>query len=106
MVDKIWYLNSFRDMSSIVTNTNSYINTGQVNVVGELTLSVESPKETTSMFIEEGVPNPDFINPDKAWHEQKKVVGHFLGIRLISNNQSQNLIHLYAAGTKHRNSFR
>lgn len=106
LVDKIWYINSFRDLSSTVTNTNSYINTGKPNVVGNLTTSIQSTKEDTPMFTEEGIPNPDYITADKQWFLQKKFSGHYLGVRLISNNQSENLIHLYAAGTKYRRSFR
>ena len=106
LVDKVWYINSFRDLSSIVTNTNSYIDTGKPNVVGKLTKSIESTKEDTPMFIAEGVPNPDYVDAGKQWFLQKKFSGHYLGVRLISNNQSENLIHLYAAGTKYRRSFR
>ena len=58
------------------------------------------------MFTAEGVPNPDYIDTDKQWFLQKKFSGHYLGVRLISNNESENLIHLYAAGTKYRRSFR
>ena len=93
-------------MASIVTNTNDYINTGLPNIVGDLTQSIQSTREDTSMFLEEGVPNPDFVDSGKFWHQQKKMVGHYMGVRLISNNKSKNLIHLYAAGTKHRKSYR
>ena len=106
LVDKIWYLNSFRDMSSVVSNTNDYINTGKPNVVGQLTTSIQSTREDISMFTAEGVPNPDYIDLSKNWFDQKKFAGHYLGVRLISNNQSENLIHLYAAGTKYRTSYR
>ena len=106
LVDKVWYINSFRDLSSVVTNTNSYINTGKPNVVGNLTTSIESTKEDIPMFTAEGVPNPDYIDTGKQWFLQKKFSGHYLGVRLISNNESENLIHLYAAGTKYRRSFR
>ena len=105
-MDKIWYLNSFRDMSSVVSNTNDYINTGKPNVVGQLTTSIQSTREVISMFTAEGVPNPDYIDLSKNWFDQKKFAGHYLGVRLISNNQSENLIHLYAAGTKYRTSYR
>jgi len=106
LVDKIWYINSFRDMAAIVANTNDYINTGQPNVAGSFNDSLESPKEDTTMFTDEGVPNREYIDTTKQWFEQKKFAGHYLGVRLISNNQSENLIHLYAAGTKYRRSYR
>ena len=52
LVDKIWYINSFRDMAAIVSNTNDYINTGQPNVAGSFN-DFESPKEDTTMFTDE-----------------------------------------------------
>jgi|DEB0MinimDraft_6_1074348.scaffolds.fasta_scaffold00021_30 hypothetical protein len=106
LVDGIWYINSFRDLAAVVVNTNSYINTGEPNVVGKLTTKVESTREDTPMFTYEGVPNPEYINAEKQWYEQKKFIGHYLGVRLISNNESKNLIYLYSAGTKFRNSYR
>ena len=58
------------------------------------------------MFLEEGVVNTNYINNNKQWYEQKRFVDHYLGVRLICDNSAKNLIHLYAAGTKHRNSYR
>jgi hypothetical protein len=58
------------------------------------------------MFTSEGNINSNYININKSWFEQKRFVDHYLGVRLISNNNDQNLISLYAAGTKHRQAFR
>jgi hypothetical protein len=82
LVDRMWYINSFRDLTQY--NGNYPI--------------------AETMFLEEGRINPDYINNNKPWFEQKRFVDNYLGIRLIAN--TNNLIYLYGAGTKHRQSFR
>lgn len=93
LVDRVWYINDFRDMSR--TTELTYLDT---NTVG--------PQFEQLMFTSEGNINPNYININKSWFEQKRFVDHYLGVRLISNNNDQNLISLYAAGTKHRQAFR
>ena len=58
------------------------------------------------MFTTEGVINSNYIEDTKYWYNQKRFVDHFLGVRLISDNLEGNLIYLYSAGTKFRQSFR
>ena len=58
------------------------------------------------MFTDEGIVNTSYIDPNKQWYDQRRFVDHYLGIRLICNNSEKNLVHLFAAGTKHRKSFR
>ena len=85
LVDRFWYLNDFRDLSRYDPN--------QVT-------PVEIP-----MFTEEGVINELYVDNAKPWYHQKRFVDTYLGIRLISND-NRNLIYLYGAGTKHRQSYR
>ena len=37
-----------------------------------------------------------YINLDKPWHQQKKFVDTYLGIRVISNNLNGNFVNLYS----------
>ena len=106
LVDKFWYLNSFRDLSLISSTTNDYINTGAVNVVGQVTQSISTTSETEPMFTSEGVVNPAYVDVDKVWHNRRRFVDHYLGVRLSNDNSSTNLLYLYAAGTKFRASNR
>lgn len=106
LVDKFWYLNSFRDLSLISSTTNDYINTGAVNVVGQLTDSISTTSETQPMFTSEGVVNPAYVDVDKVWHNRRRFVDHYMGVRLSNDNSSTNLLYLYAAGTKFRASNR
>ena len=104
--DKVWYINDFRDMAVQQNLTNLDLVTGIVNVAGDFTELVTNNSDSITMFTEEGVVNSSYINPNKSWFEQKRFVDHYLGVRLISDNSANNLVYLYAAGTKHRQSFR
>jgi hypothetical protein len=105
LVDRVWYINDFRDMSRTNVLTDGLV-TGIPNVAGDYTTGVVSVQDDVSMFTKEGIVNPNYINENKSWFEQKRFVDHYLGIRLINDNSKRNLVYLYAAGTKHRQSFR
>lgn len=105
-VDTWWYINSFRDLAKYTTQTSPYINSGKPNVVDKFTTTIEAPTSSESMFLEEGVVNPDYIDATKPWHMQKRFVDNFMGVRLSNDNSSTNLLYLYAAGTKFRKSNR
>ncbi len=106
LVDKFWYINDFRDKSSITTLTNNDLVTGVANVQENFTTGVQAATQTETMFTDEGVVNPTYIDNNKQWYDQRRFVDHYLGVRLICDNSSGNLVHLFAAGTKHRKSFR
>ena len=91
--DNTWNVNAFRDLSSIVANTG--LGVGQVNVQGVPYTETFVPTATQSMFLSEGIINSNYIDSNKPWYEQRKFVDKFLGIRLIANNLSKNLINLY-----------
>ena len=105
-VDKIWYINSFRDLAKYTDQTSDFINSGQPTVVDSFVTTVNAPTSSEPMFTEEGKVNPDYIDSAKPWFLQKKFVDHYMGVRLISDNTSTDLVYLYAAGTKFRKSYR
>jgi hypothetical protein len=102
--DNTWVTNAFRDLSAISFNTN--LVQGQINIHGDLYNGTYTTSNTETMFITEGVINPNYIDTNKAWYDQRKFVDKFLGIRLISNNQAKNLINLYTAKAAYRTSNR
>lgn len=106
LVDRWWYINDFRDMSKQIFNTSDVLANEMLNVQNQFNTGTTTSLETISMFTEEGKPNSNYINLNKSWYDQKRFVDHFLGVRLISNNSTKNLIYLYSAGTKFRQSFR
>lgn len=91
--DSTWNINAFRDLSKITNNTGLAV--GQVNVQNVPYTSTSVPTSVEPMFLSEGIINPNYIDSNKPWYEQRKFVDKFLGIRLIANNLSKNLINLY-----------
>ena len=83
----------FRDLSNVVANTG--LAAGQINVQGVPYTGTLVPTSIEPMFLSEGIINSNYINSNKPWYEQRKFVDKFLGIRLIANNLSRNLINLY-----------
>ena len=80
--------------------------TGTENVAGGITTSVTVHPQNITMFTEEGVVNNNYVNVNKEWYNRRKMIDHYLGVRLIKDNTNRNLVHLYAVGTKFRKSFR
>jgi hypothetical protein len=102
--DNTWVTNAFRDLSAISFNTN--LVQGQINIHGDLYTGTYTTSNTETMFLSEGIINPNYLDLNKAWYDQRKFVDKFLGIRLISNNQAKNLINLYTAKAAYRTSNR
>ena len=106
LVDRFWYINDFRDLSAQNLNTAAVVANNQLNVHDVFNVGSTTSLTDRSMFTEEGVINAAYIDNTKQWYNHKKFVDHFLGVRLISDNLERNLIYLYSAGTKFRQSFR
>jgi hypothetical protein len=123
LVDRTWFINSFRDMSKQVYEVSdtiyapddaegnnpievSRLITGKENVAGYVTEYVALHPQNNPMFKSDGSVNPDYIDANKQWHTQRKFVDHFLGVRLKYDNSDRNLVHLYGVGTKFRKSYR
>jgi len=106
LVDRMWYINDIRDMSVQQQLDEGELITGTENVAGNITTSVTVHPQGEAMFTEEGVVNNNYVNINKEWYNQRKMIDHYLGVRLIKDNTNRNLVHLYAAGTKFRKSFR
>ena len=106
LVDRIWYVNEIRDLSVQQQLNEGELITGVPNVAGNITTQVTVHPQATTMFTEEGVVNNNYVNLNKEWYNRRKMIDHYLGVRLIKNNTNRNLVHLYAAGTKFRKSFR
>jgi hypothetical protein len=106
LVDRMWFINDVRDLSVQQQLTEGELITGTENVAGNITTSVTTHPQNITMFTEEGVVNNNYVNVNKEWYNRRKLVDHFMGVRLIKDNTNRNLVHLYAVGTKFRKSFR
>ncbi len=102
-VEGTWSFNNFRDL--IKYSYNSFLSTNLYNISGGFNTNVQTP-DTMVMFTGEGIINPNIIDQNKPWHEQKKFTNKFFAIRLIGTNQSNKLVNLYAANAVFRKSSR
>ena len=106
-VDHNWAFNDFRDLSKINFNTSLVSTLGpEINVQNDVYKGTHAPGGVVPMFTSEGVINTAYLDLTKPWHQQRKFVDKFLGVRLISNNQAKNLINLYTAKARYRSTSR
>ena len=112
-----WKVNKFRDMARLEDqagalnqpNTSAYYTAGGVNVVGGTNTGTITTSTLENMFTVTGmteVINNNFIDNTKAWNLQKKFIDKWVGIRLIYNNISNNLLNLYSTNVAVRKMYR
>lgn len=106
LVDKTWHINEFRDMAKQQTITEGNLISGTENIAGYITTQVTSSPQDTTMFLEEGTPNLEYVETNKQWYNRRRLIDHYLGVRLIADNSNRNLVYLYGVGTKFRKSYR
>ena len=102
-----WKVNNFRDMAALAIDNTSpgYYMSTNTNVVGMQNVGTLTTSSTNNMFIYTGVikyPNPLYIDGTKNWTLQKKFIDKWLGIRLIYDNITNNLLNLYSTTVESR----
>ena len=110
-VGKSWKVNNFRDMANIALNNTAggYYMSTNTNILGGVNTGTITTSSTESMFIIDGMSeiiNPNYINTTKQWHERRKFIDKWAGIRLIYNNLSNNLLNLYSASAAVRKTYK
>ena len=111
-VGNSWKINNFRDMAAIALDNSTYYMSGTLanpNIIGGANQGTITTSSIQSMFLIDGmseIVNPSYINTAKEWHERKKFVDKWAGIRLIYNNLSNNLLNLYSAGASVRKTYK
>lgn len=97
-----WKVNNFRDMSALATDTSSYYMQGTVtnpNIIGGTNAGTITTSSTQSMFTVDGMSkniNAGYLDLAKSWDQQRKFIDKWIGIRLIYDNISNNLLNLYS----------
>tara|TARA_R110002012_G_scaffold172742_1_gene337570 strand:- start:783 stop:6557 length:5775 start_codon:yes stop_codon:yes gene_type:complete len=94
-----WKINQFRDLASLAVNTGPYYTATGTNVTGALNVGTVTTSSTTSMFLVEDmheIVNAAFIDLGKNWDKKKKFMDKWIGIRLIYDNITNNLLNLYS----------
>jgi hypothetical protein len=94
-----WKVHNFRDMAALTIDSSPYYMSTNTNIIGGLNTGTITTSDTNSMFIIEGMNeniNSSYINIGKEWQNQKKFIDKWIGIRLIYDNISNNLLNLYS----------
>jgi len=104
-----WKINKFRDMAKLHTDATSYYAPYLDNVVGEYSDGTITSSVLSPMFKSDGMDesqNLEYLDLDKAWNLQKKFVDKWIGVRLICNNNRNNLVNLYSTTVAARKTYR
>ena len=120
-VGNSWKINAFRDIAAIVDQTgntttglnlpnisNYYTATG-TNIIGGQNTGTLTTSSINSMFIISGMTetiNPFYIDTTKSWDKKRKFIDKWVGIRLIYDNISNNLLNLYSTNVVIRKLYR
>jgi hypothetical protein len=97
-----WKINHFRDMAAVAVDTSSYYMQGTVtnpNIIGGSNVGTITTSSTQSMFTVDGMSkniNAGYLDLAKSWDKKRKFIDKWVGIRLIYDNISNNLLNLYS----------
>ena len=112
-----WKINKFRDLARLedqnnilnTPNTSDYYMSTNANIIGGTNTGTITTSSTNTMFTIDGM-NKDinlaYLNLTKNWNLQRKFIDKWVGIRLIYNNISNNLLNLYATDVVVRKMYR
>ena len=112
-----WKVNKFRDMAALVdqtgtlntANTSNYYTASRTNIIGGSNTGTITTSSTVNMFEKKGmdkIVNAAYLNLNKNWNLQRKFIDKWVGIRLIYNNVSNNLLNLYSTDVVVRKMYR
>ena len=107
-----WKVNNFRDMASASVNTKNYYMQGTVsnpNIIGGINVGTITTSDTQFMFTVDGmgeILNNGYLDLNKSWDQKRKFIDKWVGIRLIYDNISNNLLNLYSTNVVVRKMFR
>ena len=96
-------------MAALAIDTRAYYTSPQVNLLGGINTGTVTTSFIEDMFTVDGMSeiiNPNYIDITKNWNEQSKFIDKWVGIRLIYDNVSNNLLNLYSTEVAVRNLYR
>ncbi len=104
-----WKINQFRDLASLATNTGAYYTPAGTNVIGGANTGTVTTSSINNMFLVDGmheIVNASFIDLTKNWDKKRKFMDKWVGIRLIYDNVTNNLLNLYSTNVGARKILR
>ena len=104
-----WKIHRFRDMALDAVNTNPYYMSINTNIIGGTNIGTQTSSDTSSMFLKSGMSelvNAGYLNLAKANLQRRKFIDKWIGIRLIYDNITNNLLNLYSTSVEARKLYR
>ena len=112
-----WKINAFRDIAALVNqlnennlpNTSPYYTATGTNIIGGVNTGTMTTSSMFSMFNIAGMTktiNTNYIDVDKIWTQRRKFIDKWVGIRLIYDNITNNLLNLYSTNVVIRKLYR
>ena len=112
-----WKVNAFRDLAALVDqtgtlglpNTSNYYTSTNSNIIGGVNTGTLTTSSINPMFNITGMSqtiNTNYIDVTKTWDQRRKFIDKWVGIRLIYNNISNNLLNLYSTNVVIRKLYR
>lgn len=120
-----WKINNFRDMAAVVDqtgstgtapttglnipNTSTYYMSTNPNVIGGINTGTLTTSTVNNMFIYNIMYkdiNPLYLDLTKSWDQKRKFIDKWVGIRLIYDNITNNLLNLYSTSVATRKASR
>lgn len=110
-----WKVNNFRDLSNEVLRGpagpqgDPYYMSPNTNIIGQTNIGTMTTSHATSMFTKSGmteIVNPGYLNLAKNNLNRRKFIDKWIGIRLIYDNITNNLLNLYSTSVEARKMYR
>ena len=112
-----WKINKFRDFAADVVQTDNYYvpdatwsgGVTTTNVTGNVSAGTQTSDQINSMFTRSGMSElvtPAYLDFTKNMQQQRKFIDKWIGIRLIYDNITNNLLNLYSTHVEARKMYR
>ena len=114
-VGNMWKINRFRDMSDDIVRgpvgpqADPYYMSTSTNILGGTNTGTQTTRHNLSMFSKTGMVEfviPGYLNLAKTTLQRRKFIDKWIGIRLIYDNITNNLLNLYSTSVEARKMYR
>jgi hypothetical protein len=114
-IGNLWKVNAFRDLSLDVLRgpagpqLDPYYMSPNTNLIGGINVGTQTTSHLDAMFIKQGMSelvNPAYLDFTKTNLTRRKFIDKWIGIRLIYDNITNNLLNLYSTSVEARKMYR
>ena len=114
-IGNLWKVNAFRDLSLDVLRgpagpqLDPYYMSTNTNLIGGINVGTQTTSHIATMFIKQGMSefvNTAYLDFTKTSLTRRKFIDKWIGIRLIYDNITNNLLNLYSTSVEARKMYR